>query len=254
MVRVISIVNQKGGVGKTTTAINLATYLAKMGKSVLLVDLDPQANATSGLGFDYQKIDCGIYQAISKVNSISEIILDSDIDNLKLAPSTLDLAASAVELVNVDNREYRLSYTIDPVKNGFDYILIDCPPSLGLLTINALVASNEVLIPVQSEYFSLEGLGQLLNTINLVKENLSPELEVLGAILTMYDRRYKLSNEVLYELYKYFPNKIFRSVIPRNIRLAEAPSHGKPISEYSKKSRGARSYEKLAKEIIDTEQ
>jgi len=253
MARIISIVNQKGGVGKTTTAVNLATYLARLGKWVLLVDLDPQANATAGLGIDYQKIDRGLYQALSKQNTIQEVIFNTNIDGLKIAPATLDLAAAAVELVSEENREFRLSHTLDPIKNGFDYILIDCPPSLGLLTINALTASGEVLIPVQSEYYSLEGLGQLLNTVNLVKENLRPNLDILGAVLTMYDKRAKLSNEVLMELYKYFPDRIFRSVIPRNVRLAEAPSHGKPISDYASSSKGARAYEKLAKEIIDTE-
>lgn len=253
MARIISVVNQKGGVGKTTTAVNLATYLARLGKWVLLVDLDPQANATAGIGVDYQKLDRGLYQALSKQNTIQEVIFNTRVDGLKIAPATIDLAAATVELVNEENREFRLSHTLDPIKNGFDYIFIDCPPSLGLLTINALTASGEVLIPVQSEYYSLEGLGQLLNTVNLVKENLKPNLDILGAVLTMYDRRARLSNEVMMELYKYFPNRIFRSVIPRNVRLAEAPSHGKPISEYAQSSKGARAYEKLAKEIIDTE-
>lgn len=253
MTRIISIVNQKGGVGKTTTAINLAAYLANEGRSILVVDLDPQANATVGLGIDYQNLEKGIYQALSKKERIGDVILESGILGLKVAPATLDLAGATVELVNEEEREFKLKNVLSEAKNGFDYILIDCPPSLGLLTINALVAADEVLIPVQAEYYSLEGLGQLLNTINLVKENLKPELEILGAILTMYERRYNLSNEVLQELYKYFPNKIFRSVIPRNICLAEAPSHGKTIPEYAGSSKGARAYRKLAKEIIETE-
>lgn len=253
MTRTISIVNQKGGVGKTTTTINLAAYLAETGKSVLVVDLDPQANATAGLGIDYKELDKGIYQALSRQDRIGDIIVESEISGLKIAPATLDLAGATVELVNEENREYKLRDVLAEAKNGFDYILIDCPPSLGLLTINALVAADEILIPIQTEYFSMEGLGQLLNTINLVKESLKPKLEVLGAILTMYERRFKLSNEVLFELYKYFPNKIFRSVIPRNIRLAEAPSHGQAISHYSRSSKGAKAYQKLAKEIIETE-
>lgn len=254
MTRIISIVNQKGGVGKTTTTINLAAYLVEEGKSVLVVDLDPQANATAGLGIDYQNIEKGIYQALSGQDRIGDIIVDSQISGLKVAPATLDLAGSTIELVNEENREYKLRKVILEAKNGFDYILIDCPPSLGLLTINALVAADEILIPVQAEYFSLEGLGQLLNTINLVKDSLKPDLQVLGAVLTMYEKRFKLSNEVLYELYKYFPNKIFRSVIPRNVRLAEAPSHGLAISGYARSSKGAKAYQKLAKEIIETEQ
>ena len=253
MTRIISIVNQKGGVGKTTTTVNLAAYLAELGKRVLLVDLDPQANATAGLGIDYQNLDQGIYEAISKKSSVQNVLVDSVVKNLKVAPATLDLAGSTVELVNEEDREYKLRHVLDQLENGFDYILIDNPPSLGLLTINGLVAADELLIPIQAEYYSLEGLGQLLNTVNLIKDNIKPELEVLGAILTMYDRRFKLSNEVLHELYKYFPNKIFRSVIPRNVKLAEAPSHGKAISQYARTSRGGKAYYKLAKEIIDTE-
>lgn len=251
MSQVISLVNQKGGVGKTTTAVNLGAYLAALGKFVLLVDIDPQANATSGLGVDHQNLDTGIYEALSGEVGIKEVILNTTVQGLKIAPATVSLAGANVELVNVENREFRLTEVLLEVKNDFDYIIIDCPPLLGILTINGLAAADWILIPVQAEYFALEGLGQLLNTINLVKENLKPELDVLGAVITMFDKRNNLSQEVLNELYQYFPNKIFRSVIPRNVRLTESPSHGLSILEYDPKSKGAKAYEKLAREILE---
>ncbi len=250
MGKIISVVNQKGGVGKTTTSINLAAYLSKLGKFVLLVDLDPQSNATSGLGIGREDLEKGIYEVLTSPVSFREIILDTAHDFYKLAPSTMSLAGANVELVNMDRREFRLHDNLLDIRNDFDYIIIDCPPSLGLLTINGLVACDQILIPVQAEYFALEGLGQLLGTIGLIQENIKPELDILGAVLTMYDSRFKLANDVLRELYKYFPNKIFRSVIPRSIRLSEAPSHGKTILGYDPKSKGARAYERLAREFI----
>lgn len=251
MGQIIAIVNQKGGVGKTTTAINLAAYLARLDKFVLLVDLDPQANATSGLGIDYNKLDKGIYEALIGQHKLKDIIINTAIKGYKIAPATLNLAGANVELVNIDNREFKLENALLSIRNDYDYIIIDCPPSLGLLTINSLVAAEKILIPVQAEYYALEGLGQLINTINLIKENLKPNLEILGAVLTMYDKRNKLSDEILHNLYQYFPDRIFRSVIPRNIRLTESPSYGKSILEYDPKSKGAKAYERLAKEIID---
>ena len=253
MARIISVVNQKGGVGKTTTAVNLASFLAHMGKFVLLIDIDPQANATSGMGIDSRKLEKGIYEVIIGKDDFKNIMLNTEIEGFSFAPATISLAGANVELVNQENREFLLHNSLAEIKSSFDYIIIDCPPSLGLLTINGLVAADEILIPVQCEYFALEGLGQLLNTIELVKQNLKPEISVLGAILTMYDRRAKLTQEVFWEIYKYFPNKVFRSVIPRNIKLAEAPSHGKPISLYDRRSKGGKAYEKLTKEILLTE-
>ena len=251
MGQIISIVNQKGGVGKTTTAINLAAYLASLGKFVLLVDMDPQANATSGLGIDYNNLQKGIYECLIGSHNLRDVILNTTIPGYKLVPATLNLAGANVELVNLENREFKLDQALLSVRNDYDYILIDCPPSLGLLTINSLVAGEKLLIPVQAEYYALEGLGQLVNTINLIKNNIKPNLEILGAVLTMFDKRNKLSEEILHQLYQYFPNRIFRSVIPRNIRLTEAPSYGKTILEYDPKSKGAKAYERLAREIID---
>jgi len=251
MAQIISIVNQKGGVGKTTTAINLACYLATLGKFVLLVDMDPQANATSGLGIDYNKLDKGIYEALLGLHNIKDVILNTAVAGYKIAPSTLNLAGANVELVNLENRELKLDQALLSVRNDYDYIIIDCPPSLGLLTLNCLVAAEKLLIPVQAEYYALEGLGQLIKTINLIKTHIKADLDILGAVLTMYDKRTKLSEEILHQLYQYFPNRIFRSVIPRNVRLTEAPSFGKTILEYDPKSKGAKAYERLAREIID---
>ena len=251
MAQIISIVNQKGGVGKTTTAVNLGAYLAHFGKYVLLVDMDPQANATSGLGIDHRLIGKGVYESITgDVSSFNDIVVNTPIRGYKVAPATVSLSGANVELVNVERRERKLHDSLLEIRNDFDYIIIDCPPSLGLLTLNSLVAADHIFIPVQAEYYALEGLGQLLETINLVKDNLKPELEILGALITMYDGRVGLSEAVLKELYQYFPNKIFRSVIPRNIRLAEAPSHGLPILHYDARSKGAKAYERLAKELL----
>lgn len=249
MGQVISVVNQKGGVGKTTTAVNLAAYLSALGKFVLLIDLDPQSNATSNLGVA-KDLELGVYEVLTGPHSFKEVMVDTAHEYYKLIPATVSLAGANVEFVNLDRREFRLYDNLLEIRNDFDYILIDCPPSMGLLTINGLVASDQVLIPVQAEYFALEGLGQLISTIDLIQENIKPELDILGAVLTMYDKRFKLANDVLMELYKYFPNKIFRSVIPRNIRLSEAPSHGKTILAYDPKSKGAKAYERLAKEFV----
>jgi len=251
MAQVIAVVNQKGGVGKTTTSVNLAVYLATFGKFVLLVDLDPQANATSGLGVAHSELDKGIYEVLGGQHAFKDVVLNTAQEGLRVVPATASLAGAGVELVSVENRESRLHHSLDEVRGAYDYIIIDCPPSLGLLTINALVAADKVLIPVQAEYYALEGLGQLISTINLVRDNIKPGLEILGAVLTMFDKRNKLSEEVMGELYKYFPNKIFRSVIPRTVRLAEAPSYGKSILHYDKDGKGARAYERLARELIE---
>lgn len=254
MARIISIVNQKGGVGKTTTAVNLSAYLAHHGKSVLLIDLDPQANASSGLGIDYQNVPNGLYEVIAGPYNLSDIIHPTVHQLLHLAPANQNLAAANIELVGHEDREFKLLNILKEVVQQYDYIIIDSPPSLGILTINGLVAADEILIPVQCEYYALEGLGQLLNTINLVKENIKPELQILGALMTMYDDKHKLTSEIFNELYRYFPNRIFRTVIPRNIRLAEAPSYGRSILHYDRKSKGAKAYEKLAREIIMLEE
>ncbi|MFW5888306.1 MAG: ParA family protein [Patescibacteria group bacterium] len=251
MGKIISIVNQKGGVGKTTTAINLGAYLAAAGKHVLLVDIDPQANASSGIGLDTGDIEKGIYEALIGQNSMIDIIRSTLHDRYKIAPSSASLAGAGIELVNMEQREYRLNKILKGVKDEYDYIIIDGPPSLGLLTINSLVAADEILIPIQSEYYALEGLGQLLETISLVQDNLAPDLKIMGSVITMYDKRNRLSGQVMEELYKYFPGRVFRTVIPRNIRLAEAPSYGKSIMHYDKRSKGSKAYEKLAKEIIN---
>lgn len=253
MARIIAIVNQKGGVGKTTTAVNLGAYLAWLGKFVLLVDIDPQGNASSGLGVNPLKIQKGVYNTIIDNVSTREIIMPTNHQGFKVAPASQDLAGARVELVNLENREFLLANALLEVKNDYDYIIIDCPPSLDLLTINGLVAADEIMIPVQAEYLALEGLGQLLNTIDLVKNNLKSQLGVSGAVVTMYDKRNKLSAEVVRELKDHFPHKIFNTIIPRNVRLTEAPSFGQSILSYDSRSVGGRAYESLARELIDQE-
>jgi chromosome partitioning protein len=253
MGKIISIVNQKGGVGKTTTALNLGAYLAYLGKQVLLVDIDPQANATSGLGVDHKNLEHGVYEALIGQKTIFEVIKYTLQDGYKIAPATISLAGAGIELVNMEDREFRLSRILNLIKDEYDYIIIDGPPSLGLLTVNSLVAADEVLIPIQSEYFALEGLSQLLETIGLVQNNLKPELGIMGAVITMFDKRNRLSGSVMNELYQYFPNRVFRSIIPRSVKLAEAPSYGRSILYYDPTSKGGRAYEKLAREVIDLE-
>jgi chromosome partitioning protein len=250
MAHIISVVNQKGGVGKTTTALNLAAFLASAGKFILLVDLDPQANATSGVGIDHKALPAGVYEGLVGSHSLRNLIHPTAHEGLSILPATQALAGASVELVNMEEREHFLRKALLEVRNDYDYIFIDNPPSLGMLTINGLVAADSVLIPVQAEYFALEGLSQLLNTVNLVRDNIKPDLDVMGAVITMYDGRTRLSKEVLEELYRYFPDKIFRSVIPRSIRLAEAPSFGKTILGYDPASKAAKSYERLAREFL----
>ncbi|MGI6374160.1 MAG: ParA family protein [Patescibacteria group bacterium] len=250
MSKIIAVVNQKGGVGKTTTAVNLASYLAHFGRGVLLIDLDPQANATSGLGLDQRELETGIYESLVTNRPLRQVIKRTRQANLQIAPATMALAGAGVELVNLENREFRLAELLEEVRADYDYIIIDGPPSLGLLTVNSLTAADEVLIPIQSEYYALEGLSQLLETISLVQGNLKPQLGIMGAVITMFDRRNKLSGAVMEELYKFFPNKIFRSVIPRTVRLAEAPSYGQSILQYDPKSKGAKAYENLAREVL----
>lgn len=250
MAQIISVVNQKGGVGKTTTATNLGAYLSALGKFVLLVDLDPQANASAGLGIDHRTLTRGVYELLLGEVRAKEVIRPTRLEGFALIPSTPALAGAAVELVEVPRREYRLQDALAEVRNDYDFILVDCPPSLGLLTINGLAAADQILIPVQAEYYALEGLGQLIETIVMVRDNLKPSLDVLGAVITMFDKRNSLSEAVMKDLYEFFPNRIFRSVIPRNVRLAEAPSHGKTIFEYDPNSTGGKAYERLAREVL----
>lgn len=252
MAQVIAICNRKGGTGKTTTAINLAAALAMGGKFVLLVDLDPQANASSGLGLNYQTIENGTYEVLIGKVPVSRAVQATGVDGLRVLPASPNLAGAEVELVGMFSREWKLKEALAEVQGAYDFILIDCPPSLGLLTINGLVAADRVLIPVQAEYYALEGLGQLLDTINLIKSNVKQDLEILGAVLTMFDSRNKLSGEVLGELQNHFPNRIFGTVIPRSVRLAEAPSFGKSILQFDPSSRGAEAYKELAKELLTT--
>ena len=248
MGKVISIANQKGGVGKTTTSVNISAILAKKGKKVLLIDTDPQGNATSGLGLE--KKDISIYDVIIGETNIEDAVQDTQIKNLKVCPSNINLAGAEVELVSMISREYRLKEKLEESKDKYDYIIIDCPPSLGLITLNAFTASDSVLIPVQCEYYALEGLGQLINTINLVKKHLNKNLEIEGAVLTMYDARTNLSNQVVKEVKNYFDDRVYKTVIPRNVRLSEAPSYGMPISVYDPRSKGAKCYDKLVREIL----
>lgn len=250
MTKIIAIANQKGGVGKTTTAINLSTCVAERGKKVLLIDIDPQGNATSGVGIAKAPDDKTIYDVLVNDEQMVNIIKPTAVKNLHICPSSINLAGAEVELVNLMSRETRLKRAIESMEQKYDYIFMDCPPSLGLITLNAFTAASSVLVPIQCEYYALEGLGQLVNTIKLVQKNLNDNLEIEGVVMTMYDSRTKLSTQVSEEVKKYFGDKVFNTVIPRNIRLSEAPSHGLPITMYDPLSKGARTYKKLAKELI----
>lgn len=253
MARIISICNRKGGTGKTTTSVNLSAYLAAMGRRVLLVDLDPQANATSGLGFDPQKLDSHMYHVVTGTMAPAGVVKKTSIFGLELLPASYDLAGASVELVGLSNREFRLRDILNAVAHDYHYIILDSPPSLDLLTINGLIASQEVIIPVQCEYFALEGLGQLLRTIWMISDNLQHPLKICGALLTMYDKRNVLAREIVKEMRRNFPGNVFEAVIPRSVVLAEAPQYGKTIIQYAPESLAAKSYRQLAQEIINME-
>ncbi|RLQ93970.1 ParA family protein [Falsibacillus albus] len=250
MGKILTIANQKGGVGKTTTSVNLGACLAYIGKKVLLVDIDPQGNATSGVGIEKGDVHQCIYDVLVDDADVKEIIKTTAVENLDSIPATIQLAGAEIELVPTISREVRLKRSLEAVKDDYDYIIIDCPPSLGLLTINALTASDAVLIPVQCEYYALEGLSQLLNTVRLVQKHLNHDLMIEGVLLTMLDARTNLGIQVIEEVKKYFQDKVYQTIIPRNVRLSEAPSHGEPIIIYDPKSRGAEVYLDLAKEVV----
>ncbi|MDR2028575.1 MAG: ParA family protein [Treponema sp.] len=248
MGRVYVFVNQKGGVGKTTSAINLGAYLAEKGKSVLLVDFDSQANLSSGIGTD--AVNLGVYELISGSTPVDQVIRPTSIPELSVIPANIELAGASVELIEQEERDFFLKKALEPVRNRYDFILIDCPPSLGVLTLNGLVAADAVLIPMQCEYFAMEGLSLLLQTIKRIQKNLNPSLEIGGIFFTMYDPRTKLAQEVVKQVSAYFKNKVFTTIVPRNVRVAEAPSHGLPISRYDPESSGAKAYKSLAEEVL----
>lgn len=250
MAKIIALANQKGGVGKTTTAINLAASLAVLEKKILLIDADPQANATSGMGFDLRNIKTSIYECLIDDVDPNSIILNTEIDGLDLIPSHIDLVGAEIEMTNMPNRERIMKKVIEQIQDKYDYILIDCSPSLGLITLNSLTAANSVLIPVQCEYFALEGLGKLLNTIKIVQNRLNPDLEIEGFLLTMYDSRLRLSNQVVEEVKKHFQQMVFETIIQRNIKLSEAPSFGKPVIMYDANSAGSLNHLNLARELL----
>jgi len=248
--RIIAIANQKGGVGKTTTSVNLSACLAHIGKKVLIIDTDPQGNATSGVGINKGDVHKCIYDILIDDVDINDVILTTKVENLDIIPATISLAGAEIELVSTISREVRMKHAIQEVKEQYDYIIVDCPPSLGLLTINALTASDSIIIPVQCEFYALEGLSQLLSTIRLVQKHLNEELMIDGVLLTMFDARTNLGIQVIEEVKKYFQDKVYKTIIPRNVRLSEAPSHGEPIIVYDSRSRGAEVYLELAKEVV----
>jgi len=252
-VRVIAVANQKGGVGKTTTAINLSACLAEAGKQTLIIDADPQGNSTSGLGLEKNSVENTIYEILLEESNIKEVIQPTCVEKLNIIPSNINLSGAEIELIGKEKREYILKESIDTIKDEYDFIIIDCPPSLNLITINALTASDTVLVPIQCEYFALEGLQQLLHTIGLVKSRLNPNLDMEGVVFTMYDSRTNLSMEVVEEVKKDLGDNVYKSIIPRNVRLGEAPSHGLPITLYDTRSKGAESYRLLADEVIEKE-
>lgn len=251
MGRIFAIANQKGGVAKTTTAVNLSACLVELGKKVLLIDLDPQGNATSGCGISKNKLSVSIYDSLINDIPLAQVIKKTEIPGLFVAPARIELAGAEIELVNIEKRENKLAISISQVRDEYDFIFIDCPPSLGLLTLNALTAATDVLIPVQCEYYALEGLSLLMDTIFRVKRSLNPKLNVFGALLTMFDARTNLSIQVVDEVKKYFKDRVFSTIVPRNVRLGEAPSHGKPIVLYDNRSRGAEVYRDLAEEVLE---
>lgn len=251
MERTIVVANQKGGVGKTTTAINLAASLAELGKKVLVVDMDPQGNTTSGLGIDKEQAENTVYELMLEECSVEDAIMESEYENLSVLPSNINLAAAEIELVGAEEKEYILKKAIDKVKKNYDFVLIDCPPSLSMLTINAMCAADTVLVPIQCEYYALEGLSQLIHTINLVQDRLNPDLEIEGVVFTMYDARTNLSLQVVENVKANLDQRIYKTIIPRNVRLAEAPSYGMPITKYDARSTGAESYRLLAEEVIN---
>lgn len=254
MVKVIAVANQKGGVGKTTTSVNLSACLAALKRKVLLIDSDPQGNATSGLGFDKRGIKQCIYDVLVNDDvNMEDIIKHSKYENLDVAPATINLAGAEIELVNLMSRESRMKSALEKVKHNYDYVIIDCPPSLGLLTLNCLTAASSVMIPVQCEFYALEGIAMLMNTIQRVQRNLNPALKLEGVVMTMFDSRTNLSNDVVAEVQKYFKTKTYQTIIPRNVRLSEAPSHGQPVIDYDPKSKGAIVYTELAKEVLEDE-
>ena len=250
MGKIIALANQKGGVGKTTTTINLAASLATLEKSVLVVDADPQANASSGLGVDLKEVDCSLYECIINHTDVREAIYTTDIEGLDIIPSHIDLVGAEIEMLNLDNREKVIKKLLDPIRNEYDYILIDCSPSLGLITVNSLTAADSVIIPVQCEYFALEGFSKLLNTIKIIKSKLNPKLEIEGFLLTMYDSRLRLANQIYDEVKRHFQELVFKTVIQRNVKLSESPSHGLPVILYDADSTGSKNHLALAKEII----